>query len=508
MEIKNSKLPSTKKIIMGASFSLVGRIFSSFFGYINLIIIARALDIDQFGLYSFIVSLLTIAYIISNFGIENTLIYLIPQKKKQGAEEYRNLLKLIAVILIFSSITVILLILGFESKIFAFFKGNYSKHIIYIALLSIPIQAFLVYYRVVNQTNFKYIYSAMPENIVRPILYFLALFFLYLLGFNNISLILIAYLASYFFALISAHYFYQKGNSCNNFFIGERSLKLKFELNVVKDCFKFVNIQLLNQLSPFIIVYLLGVYQNGSSIGFFRAAFQTAALIAFALRSIEMVYTPIFSTLYTENKLSELKASFQKVTNWMLTIGGLICLTAIMFSKEVMYVFGKEFVAIVFVFQLLCLNQLINTLLGSVDYILIVSGYSKVVFYISFIQSFVVIITGAFFIKQLGLVGAAIAVILGTLVFKIILTVICYRTLKIHAFSNKYIFIVLTLIVNLVISFLVDKLNIGFLLKVITFPIQTLILFFIPIYLLGLTIEEKNKVINFAIKSKKFLLRS
>jgi O-antigen/teichoic acid export membrane protein len=507
MEIKNNKLPSTKKIVMGASFSLVGRIFSSFFGYINLIIIARTLDIDQFGLYSFIVSLLTIAYIVSNFGIENTLIYLIPQKKKQGAEEYRNLLKLIAVILIFSSITVILLILGFESKIFAFFEGNYSKHIIYIALLSIPIQAFLVYYRVVNQTDFKYIYSAMPENIVRPILYFLALLFLYLLGFNNISLVLVAYLASYFFALVSAHYFYQKGNSYNNF-IGERSLKLKFETNVVKDCFKFVNIQLLNQLSPFIIVYLLGVYQNGPSIGFFRAAFQTATLIAFALRSIEMVYTPIFSTLYTENKLSELKASFQKVTNWMITIGGLICLTAIMFSKEIMYVFGEEFVAIVFVFQLLCLNQLINTLLGSVDYILIVSGYSKVVFYISFIQAFVVIIAGAFFIKQLGLVGAPISVILGTLVFKVILTVICYTSLKIHAFSNKYIFIVLTLIVNLVTSFLVDKLNIGFLLKVIIFLIETLILFFIPIYLLGLTIEEKNKVINFTIKSKKFLLRS
>lgn len=490
MELIKSKLPSFKNVFMGASFILFSRIFSSFLGYVNLILIANILNIEQFGLYSFIISLLTIAYIVSNFGIENTLIYLIPQKRGKSNSEYLNLLKVIRTLLIFSSAIVILLILWLEEIIFINFNEEYSRILLYLLLICIPIQSFVVYFRVLNQTNYKYVQSSLPENIVRPTLFFILLLILSLYQISDINLILMAYLSSYLIALVIGFFL--------NYFIKERKNKIKLskkiiDFEIIKDCYKFVNIQLLNQLAPFIIVYLLGIYQTTASIGLFRAAFQTATLIAFALRAIESVYTPIFSTLYNDKRKDELKSTFQNVTNWMITIGGLICLVSIVFSNEIMAIFGDEFRGIVFVFQLLCINQLANTIFGSVDYILIVSGRSKVVFYLSLIQALLVIISGSFLIAKFGLIGAAIAIILGTLTFKGILTLLCYKYEGIQPYNIRSVVNILLLIINYIVMLLIINLE-SLSIKILLFIIVLFICFFLPFYLFVLAKNEKNKI--------------
>ncbi|WP_309089149.1 oligosaccharide flippase family protein [Domibacillus sp.] len=485
MEYK-TKLPTSKRIFQGASFAFAGRLCSAFLGYINLIIIAKILDIEQFGLYSFIIAFLTIAYIIANFGVEQTLIYMIPKKQSQGHNVYRIFITTMGSIILVASSVVILLIILLENTIFISFEGKYNNLFIALALFSIPIQSMVVFYRVINQTNFKYIYATVPEYIVRPVLFFCCLVGMYYLGFTNINLVLGSYVFSYLIAFLTAVVSRNKNEKVK--------LQLKVEKAYFKDCFKFMNIQLLNQLSPFILVYIIGIYQSNSDIGFFRVAFQTATLIAFALRSIEVVYTPIFSNLYNDNMKEKLNYTYKKNTNWIIIIASLLCLIAITFSYEIMSIFGEEFKTTVFLFQLLCLNQIINTIFGSIDYLLMVAGKTRIILVASILQSGSVILLSLFFIEQYGTVGAAISILFGTFIFRLVLMVWSWISISIHPFSVKYFYLVLISFFNFLIGFYLNSLNMELSVKMLCFLIEFVFLFLILVYLIVLDKEEKKKL--------------
>lgn len=498
--MRSLKVPSEKKISSGASFSFISRLVSAGLGYVNLVLIANVLTLQEFGHYNFLISLLTIAYIIANVGVENTLIYLMPFRKKQGTTEYRNLL-ITSQIFILCSSTIIFLILFFTRGIFSDVLDDSSiKSLILIVSLTIPIQAFVVFFRVYNQASYNYILSTVPENIIRPIIYFTFLLILIIYKIENINMVLIFYICSYIAALGFGAYYFLKENT----FIYKQSFnkRFSFDYSIVTQSTNFLIIQLLNQLAPFIVIMVMGIVISSSDIGIFRAAFQTAALIAFALRAFEIVYTPIISSLYSDGKFEELNDMYKVMTNWVLGIGGIICIIAFHLSKSIMGIFGDEFQESAIIFQILAINQLINSSFGSVEYMLMMTGKSKVVRLVSVIQVVIVVISSWYLINMYGLIGAAISITLGTLFFKLILFIIMK---KIHGFtlvSKRFILIWVLLILNFILLYLIKsfyyiQLSSEFFSVLFNGLIYSLIVgcfFFIPFYIWGLNQLEREKI--------------
>lgn len=497
---KSTSVLNAKGVISGAAYTTLGRVVSALFGYINLVLAARILSVNDFGLYSYIINLLVIAYIVANMGMENTLLTLLPKRSKSlDREDYRDTLWTAMTYTLATSIVTFLLLILLKPVFSSPFKEADFSLMYYVLIASIPFQAYIVFSRVVNQAGFKFFQSVFPENVLRPVLLFLMLISIFFLGEGYKELVYYSYLLSFFVTFGMALYYMRSSMP------RKIQPQFKWDSEVVSLSPHFMSVQLLNQSAPFIITFILGIYVTAENIGFFRASLQTSALIAFTLRSLELVFAPMISSLYTSGDMIKIELYYKKITKWILATGGLISIISLIGSHSILASFGPEFTTAAYALQILAIGQIINAASGSCEYLLMMTGNHKVVVYTTFLQIALVILVGLILIPSTGLLGGVISVTFGLVIFKGSLVLYSWKKLKITPFSFAYTKTITSLFITGVIVYCINLLvhNNNWLLSLVIVASLSTIVFSSIFSLLGLEKEEKfyiTKRLTFLIK--------
>jgi O-antigen/teichoic acid export membrane protein len=153
---------------------------------------------------------------------------------------------------------------------------------------------------------------------------------------------------------------------------------------------------------------MLGLYLNPSLVGIYVLASTLSAFIPIILQSVNQIFAPIIADLHAQNRRDVLERLFQTLTKWVVALTIPLAFAVIAFARPLMRIFGPGFEPGWTVLVIAALGQLVNCGVGSVGYLLLMSGNQRRLIKVQFTMAGITILANILLIPALGIIGAAI----------------------------------------------------------------------------------------------------
>lgn len=184
-------------------------------------------------------------------------------------------------------------------------------------------------------------------------------------------------------------------------------------------------------------VLILGAYRDSSEVGIYTVALRTGFIISFVLQAVNTISAPVFADLYSQGKLVQLGDLVKSLTRIMAAATLPVLLLFLLLPELILSIFGPEFREASVALVIIAIGQYINVALGSVGYLLSMTGHERPLALTVALVGFMNIVLNLILIPIYGFVGAAIATSVSIAVQNISLFIIVYKKLGIHAYYGK-----------------------------------------------------------------------
>lgn len=158
---------------------------------------------------------------------------------------------------------------------------------------------------------------------------------------------------------------------------------------------------------------VLGFYLNARSVGIYAVAATIVAFLPIALQSVNQIFSPTIADLHARGESAMLNRLYQILTKWIFGLTLPLAAVVVVFSRVLMRVFGHDFEAGWVILVIGAAGQLINCAVGSVGYLLLMSGNEKRLVRIQLVAAVVTVSSCLVLVPRWGIAGAAVAAALG-----------------------------------------------------------------------------------------------
>jgi O-antigen/teichoic acid export membrane protein len=154
---------------------------------------------------------------------------------------------------------------------------------------------------------------------------------------------------------------------------------------------------------------VLGYYLNPKQVGIYAVAMALVGFVPIALQSVNQIFSPIIAELHATGNLILLQHLYSTLTKWILILTLPLALTMVLFSQQLMGIFGQGFKAGAVVLAIGAVGQFFNCAVGSVGYLLLMSGSQMQLIKIQATNAAFMIALSLLLVPRFGLMGAALA---------------------------------------------------------------------------------------------------
>jgi len=176
------------------------------------------------------------------------------------------------------------------------------------------------------------------------------------------------------------------------------------------------------------------------------------ALVAFVpiiLQSVNQIFSPTIADLYARGQIELLGRIFQTLTKWILGLTVPLAAGMIIFAPALMRIFGRDFEVGWAVLAIGTLGQLINCGVGSVGYLLLMSGNQRRLIRIQAVMACGMLALNIVLIPRWGIVGAAFGAAVTNCLTNIWYLAEVRRSLGLLPYSRSYCRLLLPVCGNL-----------------------------------------------------------
>jgi O-antigen/teichoic acid export membrane protein len=154
---------------------------------------------------------------------------------------------------------------------------------------------------------------------------------------------------------------------------------------------------------------MLGIFLDVRQVGIYAVAASLVTFVPVALQSVNQIFSSTIADLHARGERALLGRLFQTLTKWIIGVTLPLAFVMIVFSKPLMRLFGPAFEAGWFVLILGTLGQLVNAGVGSVGYLLLMSGNQRRLIRVQTGMAIFMVAATAALIRPFGMVGVALA---------------------------------------------------------------------------------------------------
>lgn len=420
------------QLIKGASGTAFLKVLNTILALGVGIFLARLLGPENFGIYTFVFSLIALLGLPTKAGLPTLIVREVAKKelnKKWGA--LRGLLTMANGFIISYSFLVSVI-----SIVFVLWQFTYStKDYTFLwALCLLPIIA-LSKIRGATLKGFrKVILGQIPEQIIHPLVMIGLLAIVYW-GRGELSPVL-AIKFNILAALISfavGVYFLLKFLP-NEVKIASSEYELKNWLISIVPLSLFAGLKIADtQLT----IVLLGTLGSSEDVGLYRVAQKGAAFMVLGLTAVNTALAPQVARLYSEGNVEKLQRVITVSTRAILAVSFPMAIVLIFWGDLVIgWVFGADYIRANRALQIICVGQLINTSAGSVALVLNMTGHDKETLKGIIVALILNVLLSFILIPIYGLNGAAISSVVSLVSWNLILM----RQTYIHTGLNTFVF--------------------------------------------------------------------
>lgn len=403
--------------------------------YIYGVVLARWLGAADYGLYSLGLTLFNILALLSVSGVDSSVLRFLPKYKKFfGSIDESILVKSSLIFVVFISLPISLLLYLYSDLVsIGVFQREELIEILKVFSLIIPAFALTNVMMSVMQARHQVLLRMVVKYVSEPVIKFiLTLVFLYL-GMGLMGALSGFFVASWISVLIC---FYVLRRDLFSFSASNRAGYIVTYNRIVFFVAPLMLGMLFNVVASKSDILLIGYFLTNTDVGIYAVSFQTAAIILIILQSLETVLAPHLSEAVTNKNIDDLKVYYQLSLRWMLLLGSPLFVVFIVFSEEILRIYGEDYVVGAYVFMLLSVSSFINLSTGSANYILLFLGKSRTVMLNQFASGIVQIVFGVILIQEFALLGAAFAAISSVFLINLLRLIQVYKLTGIQPYEK------------------------------------------------------------------------
>ncbi len=154
---------------------------------------------------------------------------------------------------------------------------------------------------------------------------------------------------------------------------------------------------------------LIGIYLNARQVGIYAVAAALVGFVPVALQSVNQIFSPTIADLYGRGERELLSRLFQTLTKWILGLTFPLATVMVVFARPLMRIFGQDFEAGWPILVIGALGQLVNCGVGSVGYLLLMSGNQRRLIKVQVCMAAMMVLLNMALVPIAGTIGAAVA---------------------------------------------------------------------------------------------------
>lgn len=436
-KITNSlKDKAFNEILSGSMLTFGAKIIGVILGFALHFIIARYYGAESMGVYSIINSVLMIALLFSLQGSNIAILRFIPEHiEKYSIESSLSIFKQMVYIVFFFSLFVSTIVYAGSDFIANYFFHDQTL----IPLLSLAV--FFILLQAIGSLNMEAIRAFKSVNvyalmqIVPPLTKLIILLLLTGLFYqsnNPVYALLYSHFGLAIISIIALWYVLKNKKPIN------KTDNKIVKLIKIKDLF-VVSFPMFLTSAMYIVmsqtdILMLGSLSTMADVGVYAVVVKLATLTVFILTSINAIVAPKFSELYHSGKVEELKNIAQKSSKLMFWGSLPIIIINIFFGIFILQLFGDEFSRGYYALLFLTIGYFVNSLVGSVGYLLNMSGHQKEFNKIIIFGGLVNIVLNYFLIPVYGIYGAAFGSMISMVLWNLLATVFIKKIFGFYIF--------------------------------------------------------------------------
>ena len=453
-EIVNQSL---QKIAKGTGIVFIGTIIGMLLGFIGRIILVRYITQTEYGIYCLALVIISIFVTISTLGLgEGSTRYIAYFRGKKEEGKVKGVISSslkIAIIASISLAAISFFISDFISvNIFHTLELSTPLKIFSIAIpFTVLINVFIAIFRGFDRVDARVYF----QDILRPVLYLLFLIAVVLFGLSFIGMIY-AYVSSIAITCTVLVIYIVKKSPLS---IGKTGVANSMTKELLIFSAPLLAVGMLWMVMSWADTLMLGYFKTPDVVGVYNAALPLAGLLSMTLSSMNFIYIPIISQLYSKNLINELKRSYIILTKWIFLMTLPIFFVLFLFPDVVLnLLFGSRYIGAAVALQILAFGFFINISLGFTGNTLLVLGKTNFLMWTFVISAIINIILNMVLIPPMGIIGASIASAFSLIVAKILNMIKLYNFFKVHPFSKNYLKITGLLVMFLVVFYILRNL--------------------------------------------------
>ena len=424
-------------IAKGSGIVFAGKIVGGVVSYAYLILLSRGLGAESFGIFVLVLTLVNIIGLISRWGLDIGIVRLVSQYRSSQAEARTAAMIQGAIQLVVGSGIVAALFTAICAEILAkYFLGDASEEYvrsIRLMALCIPFWSVMLTSLYATQGAKEMKYMVYAQNLCWPVLNTSLVLLFFVLG-CGVTGVMAAHIGSVaLVSLLSVSYLRSVFPDVHFRRYSTSDLLMIFRFSQ-----PFMLVACLHYLLLWTDTLMLGYFRDAGEVGIYNAALKTALLTNMILFSFNSIFGPVISELHTTGQMEKLSQIFKIVTKWILVLSLPVVCIMILLARDIMLLFGPEFLPGWLALSILAFSQLVNAGVGSVGFLLMMTGKQKIMMFNSLVTFILNIVLNYFLIPVYGLYGAAFASALSLVFINIIMVVEVFREIGIHPFSHSY----------------------------------------------------------------------
>lgn len=360
--------------------SFVGNI--SVFGLEMLfpLVVAQLYGSEILGKYTYGYSIVMMTIFFASLGLDMGLLYFIPR-------EGNRYVTASFILNLFSSIVIVLALL-------VFIDDHTVRLMLPLIWFMSAEQLFFTLYR--TKQNIKEFFKVKALVSLGLKIFLTAVFFKFY-GVNVFGLVLATYISA--------------GISLILYYIKQRDMFETFEIKreVISYSLPLIVGSMMSVIISNIDMVMIGNLLSKQDVAVYSVAARIAVFPSILLTVFNTVFPPIAAKLYHDGDIEQLGNIYKASAKKLAAISSVIIITMILFRQEILSLFGPEFIAGEYVIIFRGIGQLINASVGSVWYIVCMTGRPKVNMVGKILAATLNVIFNILLIPVLGITGAALA---------------------------------------------------------------------------------------------------
>lgn len=418
---KLGKDANLKELLLGSATSLILKVTGMLIGYVVLLYIAKQFGAESTGLYSIILSTLTLLGTVAACGINISVLRYAGEFNKKGQQQKLKQLHNHAMQIV-GPLSLILAVVTYfsASSIANWFANPAYKQGMQMAAFALPFFApALVSVEYIRGLKILKV-SEYFRTVNRPLINLLLVFIgVYIFNINDVLLPVYTLFSATFITFLATELFIRSKT---------KNIKIDIEIDFTKnELLKTSFPMLTTNIASFVMgnasLYILEIYRPTAEVGIFSIALKISLFVSLILTVINTISAPKFAELYWSNNREQLQKLVNQSSKLIFIISLSVSLLLWFLSEYLLGFFGHEFKAAKELVHLLIFSQLINALTGSVGVFMNMTGHQRILRNVIVLTSLFSLTGSLIVIPIYGSIGAAIITMTGSILLNLVLAV-------------------------------------------------------------------------------------